>query len=115
MLRYAVPPYLYPGPALPAAVAAPPAEVLPPTPLGARAEDTGKCKMFYPERCASNATEQAELCTQGSCANTSIEVASAMTCSADDDFDQARNHMPAGEDHRPASVLGAPAWALSGA
>ncbi len=53
MLRYAVPPYLYPGPALPAAVAAPPAEVLPPTPLGARAEDTGKCKMFYPERCAS--------------------------------------------------------------
>ena len=67
------------------------------------------------ERCASNATEQAELCTQGSCANTSIEVASAMTCSADDDFDQARNHMPAGEDHRPASVLGAPAWALSGA
>ena len=53
MLRYAVPPYLHPGPALPAAVAAPPAEVLPPTPLGARAEDTGKCKMFYPERCAS--------------------------------------------------------------
>ena len=41
-----------------------------------------------------------------------IEVASAMTCSADDDFDQARNHMPAGQDHRPASVLGAPAWAL---
>ena len=60
MLRYAIPPsYLPPAyppvPALPAAVAAPPAEVLPPTPLGARAEDTGKCKMFYPERCASNA------------------------------------------------------------
>ena len=42
-----------PVPALPAAVAAPPAEVLPPTPLGACAEDTGKCKMLYPERCAS--------------------------------------------------------------
>ena len=39
---------------MPAAVAAPPAQVLPPTPLGARAEDTGKCKRFYPEGCASN-------------------------------------------------------------
>ena len=54
MLRYAVPPYLYPPvPALPAAVAAPPAEVLPPTPLDARAEDTNKCKRFYPQGCAS--------------------------------------------------------------
>ena len=39
---------------MPAAVAAPPAEVLPPTPLGARAEDTNKCKRFYREGCASN-------------------------------------------------------------
>ena len=52
MLRYAVPPYP-PVPALPAAVAAPPAEVLPPTPLDARAEDTNKCKRFYPQGCAS--------------------------------------------------------------
>ena len=51
MLRYAVPASL---PTLRAAVAAPPAAAPSPTPLGARAEDTGKCKMFYPERCASN-------------------------------------------------------------
>ena len=53
VLRYAVP-HTCTVPALPAAVAAPPAEVLPPTPLGARAEDTNKCKRFYPEGCASN-------------------------------------------------------------